>query len=182
MKKGLVPAVMRTLLMLLVLHTGSGWAQTKAIASFLPHAQLQGKANFTWFGLSIYAINLWSEAGALTTENLHNTPFALELIYARKLKGKKIAQASIDEMQKIGIGSAAQHNAWLASMQALFPDVEQGTHLTGLYQPGQATRFFIGDQLLGEIADPAFGPAFFAIWLHPKTSAPSLRRALLGLP
>jgi hypothetical protein len=33
---------------------------------------------------------------------------------------------------------------------------------------------------LGEIADPAFGPAFFAIWLHPETSAPKLRSALLG--
>lgn len=182
MKKSLVPTVIRTLLMLVALHVSPGWAQTNAIASLLPHAQLQGKGNYTWFGLSIYAISLWSEPPGLTPENLTNTPFALELAYARKLKGKKIAQASIDEMQKIGIGTTAQHKAWLASMQALFPDVDQSTHLTGFYQPGQATRFFIGNQLLGEIADPAFGPAFFAIWLHPKTSAPPLRHALLGLP
>ena len=46
--------------------------------------------------------------------------------------------------------------------------------------PEQASRFFLDGKLIGEIDDPEFGPAFFSIWLHPKTSAPKLRRLLLN--
>ena len=38
------------------------------------------------------------------------------------------------------------------------------------------------DRFLGEIADPEFGRAFFAIWLDPRTSAPQLRANLLSTP
>ncbi len=65
-------------------------------------------------------------------------------------------------------------------MKQVFPDVDKTTQLTGLYVPGQPTRFLRNGTTIGEITDPAFGPAFFAIWLHPKTTAPKLRTALLG--
>ena len=158
-------------------------AQTDAahIRAALPEARIQGKGAFTWFGLKIYEITLWSGNPSLTPQELTTRSFALDLRYARKLFGGKIAEASIDEIKKIGVGTAAQHSAWLASMKALFPDVAKGTHLTGLYVPGQPTRFFLDGVPLGEVPDPEFGPAFFAIWLHPKTSEPPLRRALLGM-
>lgn len=65
-------------------------------------------------------------------------------------------------------------------MKKIFPDVEEGMQLTGVYVPGQATRFYRDGLFIGEVSDPEFGPAFFGIWLHPKTSAPKLRAALLG--
>jgi hypothetical protein len=83
-------------------------------------------------------------------------------------------------MKKLSLGSAAQQRAWLDAMKQVFPNVEEGTQLVGLYQPGQATRFYRDGVAVGEVADPEFGPAFFAIWLHPRTSAPKLRAALLG--
>ena len=65
-------------------------------------------------------------------------------------------------------------------MKKIFPNVEEGQQLTGLFSPGQPSRFFLNGSSIGEIADPEFGPAFFGIWLHPKTSAPKLRQLLLG--
>ncbi len=64
-------------------------------------------------------------------------------------------------------------------MTALFPHVNEGTRITGVFLPDRGARFYLDSKLLGEIADPAFARAFFAIWFDPKTSADSLRKALL---
>ncbi len=146
----------------------------------LPAATVIGSGSFRWFGLKVYDATLWAERGSFNAADWAAAPLALELAYARSLQGHKIADASVDEMKKLGIGSAAQLRAWGDAMKRVFPDVTDGTRLTGVYQPGQPTRFFRNGEPTGEVADPAFGPAFFAIWLHPKTSAPKLRAALLG--
>lgn len=139
-----------------------------------------GSGSFRWFGLKLYDARLLSERGRTPGSDWRQVPLALELTYARSLVGSKIADASVDEMKKVGVGNPAQHEAWRDAMRAVFPDVQEGTRLTGLYQPGQPMRFLRDGQPIGEVADPEFGAAFFAIWLHPKTSAPKLRAALLG--
>jgi len=106
--------------------------------------------------------------------------FALDLRYARALSGSKIAESSIDEIRKLGLGTAAQQQAWLEQMSRLFPDVKEGSRITGVFLPGTGARFYLDGQVLGDIPDTTFALAFFAIWLDPKTSAPSLRTALLA--
>lgn len=149
------------------------------ISATLPAAQLIGNGSFTWLGLKIYDAQLWADSKNFNRDVPAQKPFALDLRYARKLQGKKIADASLDEIKNLGIGTAAQHSNWLAAMTTLFPDVEKGWHLTGMHMPGEGARFFLNGTLLGDIADPVFSAAFFAIWLDPKTSAPKLRLALL---
>lgn len=139
-----------------------------------------GSGTFRWFGLKLYDARLWGERGTTVGDDWRNTPLVLELTYARSLVGSRIADASVDEMKKLGIGTAAQHEAWRAAMREVFPNVDDGTQLSGVYRPGQPMPFYRDGTLIGEVADPAFGAAFFAIWLHPKTSAPKLRAALLG--
>ncbi len=43
-----------------------------------------------------------------------------------------------------------------------------------------AFYIYLNGSPLGEVADPGFGPAFFAIWFDARTVAPDLRQALLG--
>lgn len=155
-------------------------ANAAVAKQLLPQATVIGSGTFRWLGLKLYDAALWAERANFSAEQWQTTPLALELNYARSLEGRRIAEASVDEMKKLGIGSASQHTAWGEAMKQVFPDVDKTTQLTGVYLPGQATRFFRNGVALGEIADPAFGPAFFAIWLHPKTTAPKLRNALLG--
>ena len=146
----------------------------------LPESTLVGQGLYRWFGLSIYKARLWGDKTKVTAAGWSGSPFALELEYTRTLYGEKIAVASIDEIKKLGIGTNAQHDQWLADMKKIFPNVEEGQQLTGLFSPGQPSRFFFNGKPIGEIVDPEFGPAFFGIWLHPKTSAPKLRQLLLG--
>lgn len=175
-----MPRALRWLLLVCAFALAAAHAQTATLKILLPEATAIGSGSFRWFGLKLYDARLWADARSFSSEQWSGMPLALELTYARTLYGTRIADASLDEMKKLGFGSASQQRAWLDAMKQLFPDVAEGTQLTGLYQPGQPTRFFRNGEPIGEIADPEFGRAFFAIWLHPKTSAPKLRAALLG--
>jgi len=144
-------------------------------------AQLQGHGLLTWFGLKIYSANLWVSKKNSSVPSILNQHFALELHYLRKLEGAEIAKVSIEEIKRLNIGTDAQQASWLRSMKSLFPNVDKGSRLTGIHLPGEATRFYRDGKLLGEIADPEFGPAFFSIWLDTRTREPALRHALLGI-
>ncbi len=159
---------------------GARAAPPAHIAAELPQARLAGSGTFRYFGLHIYDATLWVgpngyRAAASTAEK-----FALDLRYARAFLGKRIASRSTDEMEKLKLGTLAQRAQWDAKMTAIFPDVVEGTHITGVYLPNEGARFYRDGKLLGEILDPEFGHAFFAIWLDPKTTGGPLREALLA--
>ncbi len=146
----------------------------------IPKARLAGSGNFRYFGMSIYDADFWVGPNGYRTTAPHADRYALDLRYARALVGKRIAASSADEMKKLGLGSAEQRAAWQTRMEALFPDVQEGTRITGIYLPKHGARFYRDGKLLGEIDDPTFGAAFFAIWLDPKTTGGKLREALLA--
>ena len=141
----------------------------------VPKARLAGGGTFTYFMMKIYSAELWvgPQGYDLTT------PFALDLRYARKLDGRKIAEASAEQMEKIGAGSASERRAWLQKMTAIFSDVQEGSHITGVFAPNEGVRFYLDGKPMGTINDAAFARAFFGIWLDPNTTAPALRTALL---
>ena len=66
-------------------------------------------------------------------------------------------------------------------MQDIFPDVENGTILTGVYYPNNKTVFYRDDGEIGTITDIEFGKWFFNIWLGEKTAFPKMRADLLGI-
>jgi hypothetical protein len=176
---GRSPLLAVALMVALALDAGAA-AIAPHIAAELGPARLAGAGSFTFFGLKIYDAQLWVGRQGYRENHPDANKFVLDLRYARKLSGQKIAAASADQMQKIGVGTPAQRQAWLVKMARLFPDVEAGTHLSGVLVPGEGARFYLNQKLLGEVADPAFARAFFAIWLAPASSAQSLRQALLA--
>ncbi|MBC3812591.1 chalcone isomerase family protein [Undibacterium aquatile] len=143
----------------------------------IPHAVLQGTGTYRWFGLAIYDAALWMSTGSPSDMRQR---FALDLTYARNLYGSKIAEASIDEIGKLKLGTTEKRQQWLLQMKGIFPDVKEGSRITGIHIPNEAARFYLNGKLLGEIRDPEFAHSFFAIWLDKKTSAPDLRNKLLG--
>ncbi len=148
------------------------------LAADLPGARWRGAGAMRFFGLHIYDLRLWS-AQPLVGDGAAQA-LALELIYARKLDGEKIARRSIDEMRRIGPFSDAQATRWLAALIRLLPDVQAGDRLTGMQRPGQATRFYLNGQLRGEVDEAEFARLFFGIWLSPRSSEPKLREQLLS--
>jgi hypothetical protein len=166
-------------LLMVALSAFANQSQPAFLKSHLPEASLNATGTFRWFGLKVYDAELWLPPSA-EINNLYQQPFALKLTYARSLKGLAIAESSAEEMQRLGQGTPAQRQAWLQKMTALFPNVEAGEAITGVYQPGRGVWFYFNQQPLGTIEDEQFGRAFFAIWLDARTRAPGLRASLLG--
>lgn len=150
------------------------------LAELMPQARLQGKSRLRFWGLDIYDAYLWTRPD-FEPERFAQHPLVLDLTYLRSLSGPRIAERSLKEMQALPAYDPARADAWLQAMTAVFPDVTDQDRLAGVYRPGQATRFWLNGRALGEVADPAFGPLFFGIWLSPRTSEPQMRQALLGL-
>jgi hypothetical protein len=145
----------------------------------LGEVRAAGSGRLTWFGLHVYDARLFVPASGFDARRYADHPFALELTYARQLNGRAIAERSDAEIARLGFGTPEQRARWLAAMAALFPDVRAGQTLAGVHRPGAATEFYLDGRLLGRIEDAAFGPAFFAIWLDARTTAPALRASLL---
>lgn len=140
---------------------------------------LRGQARLRYFGLHIYDIRLWS-AAPVSAARWAEQPLTLEIEYARSLDGREIARRSLKEMRRQADIGEAQARAWLADMEAAFPDVKAGDRISGRFEPGVAAQFFVNGQPRQRIADPDFARLFFGIWLSPQTSEPALREQLLG--
>jgi hypothetical protein len=173
-----------TITLLLALLPGTALAASNIapihIQNEVRQARLAGEGTFRWFGLKIYDAQLWVGEKGYVSDSPSDEKFALNLRYARSLHGAKIAEASREEMLKLGLGTEQQRTRWQASMETLFPDVEEGTQLTGVFLPGEGARFYADGKPLGDIRDPEFARAFFAIWLDANTTAQKLRTALLA--
>jgi hypothetical protein len=152
------------------------------LAAELPGARLQGQGRLRFLGLRVYDAKLWVGGPAIidSAANLSSVPFALELDYERNLKGKQVAERSLEEMKRQGEIPEDTAKRWLATMETLFPDIKKGDRLSALNVPGLGARFFMNGSLRGDVRDAEFARVFFGIWLSPKTSEPALREALLG--
>lgn len=154
-------------------------AVADSVSSQLTDARLVGQGRFSVFGFHIYDARLFATPAGLGAGLLPDKPFALDLRYARAIKGQDIAKRSTKEIENLKLGTAETRARWDSEMRAIFPNVGKGDHLTGIYVPGYGVRFLKNGRAIGEVTDPQFARAFFAIWLHPRTRAPGLRTALL---
>ena len=155
------------------------------VEALLPGAKLMGSGELTWFGLKVYEAQLWSTSASAQALKVQPSKFAehsfaLDLRYARNLAGEAIAERSLAEIQKLGLGSSAQHDAWLSDMKKLFPNIKKGDRLMGVHVPSQGVQFFLNDRLLGRVEDLAFARAFFAIWFDARTKNKTLYTQLQG--
>lgn len=162
-----------------MLAAPAAWAQPAASA--LPELPAEwaarGQARMRFLGLRVYDIQLWA---AQPVRSWAEQPHALALTYARALKGRLIAERSLEEMRRQGPIDEAQAARWLQAMTAAFPDVKEGDRLTGRHDPHQGASFWFNGQPRPGVADPLFSRRFFGIWLSPQTSEPALREQLLG--
>jgi hypothetical protein len=145
----------------------------------LPGSRLQGTSRLRLLGLRIYDARLWVGATAVETD-WAAVPFALEVVYARQLKGTQIAERSLKEMRRQGEIDPETGQRWLATLEQWLPDVKEGDRLTGVNHPGRGLTLYFNGSPRAESADPDLARVFFGIWLSPRTSEPALRDALLG--
>lgn len=169
-----VHSVRRSLLLALLAWPFAGLAGAATAVAPYPGLRRWGSGAFRRFGFHVYDATLWAGDDPL------RPPLALRLDYKRSIAGKAIAEASVKEMRTF-VADADQLAVWGAEMMRIFPDVRDGDHIIGLWQP-EGARFLQDGRVIGDVGDPAFARAFFGIWLDERSSAPALRAALLTPP
>ncbi len=137
---------------------------------------LVGEARMEVLFWKVYDARLYAPGGSWS----ERTPFALSLTYLRDLQGDKIAERSIQEMRKQGFSDELTLARWYGELALIIPDVGDQNEIVGLADENAHTRFYLDGELIGEIKEPDFTRAFFAIWLGEKTSEPEFRDQLLG--
>ena len=166
----------------LCLVTGTAAAMLPAPAR-KDFSQLQevGRGRLTWLGFGIYDASLHTPDGRYAGIE-SGRPVALSLWYQRKFTKAELIEITRNEWERLAAAPAPRRAAWVAALERQWVDVRKGDNLTAVVVPGGETRFYRQDRLLGIVADPAFGPAFLAIWLDPRTAVGDLRAEMLRQP
>ncbi len=167
--------MIRSIAALAVLGISPAYA-LDVIGTYVPDAEKVGQGRLKVMLWDVYDAALFAPNGQWQQDQ----PFALKLSYLRDIEGKKIADRSAEEIRTQGFTDEVKLADWHAQMRAIFPNVSSGSDLTGVSTQSGETVFYSGEQEIGRITDPDFGQQFFNIWLSTKTSAPELRRKLLG--
>jgi hypothetical protein len=163
------------------------WTEAKASSDAAPLDALVevGSGEMRWLGMEIYRARLLSGEGRFDGTDASG-PLALAIEYRRNISSERLVRTTEREWDRLGrvlgLADRAVVAAWLKELAVIWPDVSPGDRITALVEPGGATHFYGNAGLLGSIPDPEFGPAFLGIWLHPDTTAASLRAGLLGAP
>ena len=168
--------VLSALVVLLVPHTARAQTDVDAIARLVPNAQAVGKGRLKFVFWDVYDIVLYAPQGKWRAKE----PYALSLSYLRELSGEELAERSIEEIEEQGFKDKKRLALWQKQMNVLFPDVDEGTTLTGVRDKNGHAVFYSNGERLGIIKDKRFSYWFFGIWLGKKSTLPELRDQLLG--
>ena len=150
---------------------------SQEITHIMPDAMLAGKGRLSFLTWDVYDAFLYAPKG----KYVQGKPIALSLHYLCDIKGKEIAEKTIEEMRSQGFKDEVTLAAWHEKMRHIFPNVAVDTRLTGIYTAKGETLFFKDGMQIGSFQDPEFGRYFFNIWLGNKSIHPELRRQLLGI-
>jgi hypothetical protein len=152
--------------------TASNDHNQSLVAKNIPQAEALGQGRMTYWGFTLYDAKLFSSKEP-------KGGIALDIQYLRKFEANALVKQTLDELKKLGI-SDTQRAEWADPLARAFKTVQVGDSITAIKKPQGGTQFFYNGQFVSEISGESFSQAFFGIWLHPKTSAPQLRKVLLG--
>ena len=154
----------------------SGVNASEYIEKYIPQAEKVGEGRLTYLFWDVYDAALFAPQGTWQGEQ----PYALKLSYLMDIEGYKIADRSAEEMRNQKLANEVELATWHNQMKRIFPDVTEGTTITGVYTQNGDSVFYKNGSEIGRIQDRNFSEAFFGIWLNKQTSSPDLRRKLLG--
>ncbi len=173
-------AVAMACMLVIVTLLGANAAQASLQVPNAQSLQQIGAGSLRKFGFHIYDASTWASTSSLPLDGSVAPPFALQIVYARRIEASDLVDATADAWMELKLFDA-DAKRWLQQVARLWPDVEAGDCLTLYVDDSGSATFYFNGRTLGHIHDPGFGPRFAAIWLHPNSREPSLRAQLLGL-
>ena len=137
-----------------------------------------GRSSLTWLFLKAYDVSLWTDAPTWSMD----TTFALTIQYNMSFSSEEIVERTLSEMKKVAPSlTDRQLQQFAQPLAQLLPAVKSGDRLSALHIPGRPVQFFLNGRGTGQMEAEGFAPAFFGIWLSPRSSEPGIREDLLRL-
>lgn len=137
-----------------------------------------GTGSLTWLFLTAYDASLWTDAPVWSMRE----PFALSITYKMSFSREELVERTVEEMQRVSPGLSKEAlGRFVSRLSKVYPNVKSGDRITALHVPNQPVRFYHNGVMTSDVSDADFAEPFFAIWLSPQTSEPSLRAGLLRL-
>lgn len=138
-----------------------------------------GEGHFRYLFWSLYDAQLKTQDGSFqSVEN--NKPLALTLTYQREISRDDFVEATLDQWRHLFGEVSPIQTLWGQQLRQIWRDVKQGDQLSCVVDDSGHAHFYLNQQFIGQISEPLFAEQFLAIWLDERTSAPTLRRQLLG--
>jgi hypothetical protein len=154
------------------LVTASNDHNRSLVVKNISQVESLGQGRMTYWGFTLYDAKLYASKET-------KGGIALDIQYLRKFEANALVKQTLDELKNLGV-SDTQRAEWADPLAKAFKTVQVGDSITAIRKPQGGTQFFYNGQFVSEISGESFSQAFFGIWLHPKTSAPQLRKVLLG--
>ncbi|BCV67588.1 hypothetical protein TUM17387_29470 [Shewanella carassii] len=143
-----------------------------------------GRGEMDWWFMTLYRARLLTPDGSYQPNSF---PQQLEIQYYRDIPASRLLETTKHQWLHLGY-DREQISAWLALLEGLWPDVEQGDRLSFVASGPQQGYFLFNDKPLAAIVidesasseHKRFADAFLAIWLSERSSRPQLRAQLIG--
>lgn len=138
-----------------------------------------GEGHFRYLFWSLYDAQLKTQDGSFQSVE-SNKPLALTLTYQREISRDDFVEATLDQWRHLFGEVSPSQTQWGQQLRQIWRDVKQGDQLSCVVDENGHAHFYLNQQFIGQVPEPLFAEQFLAIWLDERTSAPTLRRQLLG--
>ena len=115
-----------------------------------------------------------------TGQYVEGQPLALEFTYLRDFTKDQLIEETLSQWRELELEPLEQESQWALQLGQIWPDVKEQDRIMFYIDKEGRTRFYFNGNYSGSIRDIEFAKRFAAIWLDEKTSAPDVRKQLLG--
>jgi hypothetical protein len=143
---------------------------------------LNGVGLRTKFVVKVYVAGLYLEQKSTDANAIlkSDSPKKLVMHFVRDVSKKQMTDAFQESFEANSPNEAKTMKADIDKMFAAIDDMKEGQEMVFTYVPGTGTTMSINDKDKLTIADKAFAPVLFSIWLGPKPPNGDLKKGLLG--
>ncbi len=125
----------------------------------------------------VYLARFYTTSGSYQAEI---SPLALEFNYMMDIEANDLIEETINQWREIGLDVHPLEGKWSEQLATIWPDVNDGDQLLFRVDEQLNSRFYYNQKFVGSIESSEFSQRFAAIWLSEKTTAPKVRKKLLG--
>lgn len=153
-----------------------GSATASEISELPTDYRIVGQATLSVLFWDIYTATLFTPSGTYPPKS---NKLMLTLSYLRDIDSDELIDATEEQWQRFNVSEHDQ-SKWTEALSTIWPDIKKGDSLTFVMHPN-ASYFYYNSKHVGNINDPAFGPAFADIWLSDTSEYPKIQKKLIGL-